>query len=278
MRLSLLFLFFSVFFELVVFGSETRVEFPTSCGTSSAQRIVLSLFGESVPFRWIPQGEFIMGSPDDEPMRDSEAEVPHQVIFTSGFWMMETEVSQKLYFAVTGERPSSFHGDLLPVDTVSWFDAVQFCHDLNQRLPEDAPMVFQLPSEAQWEYAARAGDSGSGLKELNERGWSGEPNETGCTHEVGTKKANSWGLFDMQGNLWEWCADTWQDYSTESVIDPYYSGDPNSVTVRIDRGGCWDSTPEYCRFAWRGVYEPERKSRYVGFRVIFAPEKEISQE
>ncbi|MBQ6620696.1 MAG: formylglycine-generating enzyme family protein [Thermoguttaceae bacterium] len=242
----------------------------------AGDRMVLHAAGVDVPMRWIPAGSFQMGSPKEEPGRDS-AEVLHKVTLTSGFWMSETEVTQRLYRAVAGENPSQFAGDDLPVDTVSWDEAVHFCETLQTALEKDDAIdgswLCRLPSEAQWEYACRAGDSGSGIDNLPETAWSGEPTQSGSTHPVGTKAPNAWGLCDMHGNLWEWCADSWNDFTTDDQVDPLTLN--SEAEVRIDRGGCWDSTPYYCRTAWRGVYEHYRKSRFVGFRfVLIEPSEE----
>ena len=235
-------------------------------GTVSGERRTLTLCGTEVPFRWCAPGTFRQGSPTDEPLRDP-AEVPHEVELTEGFWLAETETTQSFYEAVTGSNPSAFSGPALPVDTVSWIDANRFCERLNAQLPAGVNKKFRLPTEAEWEYAARAGDNSSGLDGLEERAWSGMENASGSTRPVGTKAPNRWGFFDMQGNLWEWCADGWSDYPPQKTVDPFTPNESNPV--RIDRGGCWDSTPQYCRFAWRGVYESDRAGRYVGFRILF---------
>lgn len=235
-------------------------------GMVAGERRTALLFDVEVPFRWIAPGTFWMGSPEDEPERDA-AETRHEVELTAGFWLAETETTQRLYQAVTGKNPSEFSGDSLPVDTVSWDEAAAFCEALNRQLNLNAG--FRLPTEAEWEYAARSGDQSSGIETLTACAWTAEPTESGSTHPVGTKEANGWGLCDMRGNLWEWCADGWSDYPQDKATDPFASGD--GKPVRIDRGGCWDSPPKHARYAWRGVYEHERKSRFVGFRIARTP-------
>ncbi len=259
-------------------------------------------------FRWCPPGSFMMGSPLDEKGR-YENEVRHKTILTKGFWILETEVTQEMYQSITGKNPSEFKGAKKPVDTVNWSDSMEFCRLLNERLFADSneraiitstgsngavsvlkdrsntdqtPMVkrtltvnnlsafrVKLPTEAQWEYACRAGTSDPFAGPLEKIAWFGEPNESGSTHVSGTKSPNNWGIYDMHGNLWEWCADWYHDVSAEPVVDPEGPADPDNG-VRIDRGGCWDSSPDYCRCAHRGCYEPDRASRYVGFRVVLA--------
>lgn len=237
--------------------------------------------GSAFNFRWCPPGSFLMGSSEKEKDR-YENEVQHKVTLTKGFWILETEVTQKMFLAVTGKNPSEFRGDQKPVDTVSWQDCVNFCEELTRQFADStalnlsakdkkslsgAYVIFTLPTEAQWEYACRAGTEGVFAGTLEKIAWFGEPNETGSTHPVGTKQPNAWGIFDMHGNLWEWCADWYRDFSKESETDPEGPKTSN-CGVRIDRGGCWDSTPDYCRCAHRGTYEPDRAGRYVGFRII----------
>ncbi len=257
-------------------------------GHEAGERFVLTVGEASFPFRWAPAGEFTMGSPETEPDRDP-AEILHSVTLTRGFWILETEVTQKMFQAVTGENPSSFRGENLPVDSVSWGDALAFCAQLTEilskeylcekwdtpsfraqltdTLPPPDSILVDLPTEAEWEYACRAGSTGPYPGELDQIAWTGEPTETGSPHPVGTKNPNAWGIFDMTGNLWEWTRDHWFDFTTDPAIDP--TG-PEIATgnVRIDRGGCWDSKPTECRSAYRGVYEEKRQSRFVGFRII----------
>ena len=212
-----------------------------------------------------------MGSCEDEPLRDA-AEVRHEVEISTGFWLLETEVTQELYEAVTGENPSVFRGKNRPVDSVSWDDAAAFCERLNQTNAESG-LFFCLPTEARWEYACRAGTEGMYAGDLDALAWRGEPSDSGSTHAVALKQPNRWGLYDMHGNLWEWCADGWSDYSTEKALDPFTIGSDSASAVRIDRGGCWDSPPQHCRSAWRGVYERNRKSAFVGFRIAADPKE-----
>ncbi|MDO5582016.1 MAG: formylglycine-generating enzyme family protein [Planctomycetia bacterium] len=220
-------------------------------------------------FRWCPRGTFQMGSPLDEKDRDAE-EIPHRVTFTAGFWILETEITQKIYQAIMNDNPSQFRGASHPVDSVSWEEANRFVQKIKDRLSKTSEGEFALPTEAQWEYACRAGSAAPWSGDLKDIAWFGENRDTGSTHPVGTKNANAWGIFDMHGNLWEWTADYYYDYKPDPVINP--RGPIRSDSgVRIDRGGCWDSTPDYCRSAHRGVYEPDRKSPFVGFRIVLNP-------
>ena len=236
-------------------------------GQVEGDRLVLSIDGVEFPFRWAPAGKFLMGSSDGEEGRDDEAETRHPVVLTHGFWILETEVTQEMYAAVTKANPSQFSGGNLPVDTVSWFDAVEFCAVWQKlaRLPKT--IAARLPSEAEWEYACRAGTLGAYYLPIERSGWIGEETDTGGTHPVGEKEPNAWGLFDMHGNLWEWTADGWYDYTEEERTDPRGTAEGE---VRVDRGGCWDSQPNEARSAHRGTYEAERSSRFVGFRFVLS--------
>lgn len=235
-------------------------------GQTEGERLVITVNGTEFPFRWAPPGSFLMGSSEGEEGRD-EAEIRHSVELTKGFWILETEVTQAMYAAVTKSNPSAFQGADLPVDSVSWTDADTFCRQWGEqaRLPET--VTAKLPSEAQWEYACRAGTLGPYYGSLETIGWTGEKTEEGSTHPAGSKEPNDWGLFDMTGNLWEWTSDFWYDYDKEKAVDP---AGPVEGTAKIDRGGCWDSSPNESRSAYRGVYEPERSSRFVGFRFVLS--------
>lgn len=223
-------------------------------------------------FRWCPKGSFIMGSPLSEKNRD-DSEIQHKVSFSSGFWILETEITQKIYRSIMGKNPSQFRGDQLPVDSVSWIDTKIFLQKINDRYKSMVKGSFALPTEAQWEYACRAGSTGPWSGKLDEIAWFGADRETGSTHPVGTKKPNAWGVHDMHGNLWEWTSDYYNDFGPDPVWDPK-GPDLSDSGVRIDRGGCWDSTPDYCRSAHRGVYEPDRQSPFVGFRIVCNPDRD----
>ncbi|TAE75229.1 MAG: formylglycine-generating enzyme family protein [Verrucomicrobia bacterium] len=214
-------------------------------------------------FCWCPAGEFLMGSPESEDDRgDDEDQV--KVTLSKGFWMAKTEVTQTQWEAVMGENPSEFKGGSRPVENVSWNDAQEFLQKLNGRLGNADGGKMVLPTEAQWEYAARAGQhgvyAGGGLDEV---AWF-DGNSGDETHPVGTKKANAWGLHDMSGNVWEWCQD-WYDDELPGGTDP--SG-PESGAYRVFRGGGWFSNADYCRVADRDNSRiPSPQYDYVGFRV-----------
>ena len=223
-------------------------------------RLIVRVGSVEVPLRWCPAGTFTMGSPSTEEGRCDD-EVQHRVTLTKGFWMGETEVTQGLWKKVMGSNPSHFKGDDLPVETVSWDDCQAFIKKVNAALGCGA----RLPTEAEWEYACRAGAMGAygGTGRLDEMGWFGD-NSGGTTHPVGQKKPNSWGLCDMHGNVWEWCADWEGDYPTGSVSDP--TG-PASGVYRVLRGGGWYGSARNCRSAHRDGFYHGVRYYLNGFRL-----------
>ncbi|MBQ7188204.1 MAG: formylglycine-generating enzyme family protein [Kiritimatiellae bacterium] len=217
--------------------------------------------GAEMRFRWCPAGTFTMGSPESEDGRDGD-ETQHQVTLTRGFWLGETPVTQKQWKSVMGDNPSVFKGANLPVEEVSWNDCQEFIQKVNAALNCGA----RLPTEAEWEYACRAGTSGAygGTGELDEMGWY-DKNSGDKTHPVGQKKPNAWGLYDMHGNVWEWCSDWYGDYPSGSVTDP--TG-PSSGSSRVLRGGSWGCNARDCRSASRGRDYPGFRDYYGGFRLL----------
>ena len=233
---------------------------------------------------WIEPGTFTMGSPKDELGRDND-EVQHQVTLTRGYWLGKYEVTQAQYEAVMGTNPSWYKGADLPLELVSWYDAMEFCAKLTAaakaagRLPEG--YEYTLPTEAQWEYACRAGtitalNSGKNLSdkeqcpEMDEVGWYWY-NSNDKTHSVGQKLPNAWGLYDMHGNVQEWCLDWYGAYPTSAVTDP--TG-PNTGKKRVIRGNSWYGRAYGCRSAYRYSDNPSSDSYSdIGFRVALAPVK-----
>jgi sulfatase modifying factor 1 len=226
-------------------------------------------------FRWIAPGRFLMGSPTDEPERLND-EVQHEVMLSSAFWLADTACTQALWQAVTGAKPSYFKGDARnPVENVSWNDVQAFLHQLNRRVPG---LQARLPSEAEWEYACRAGTTtpfSFGHKVTPEQvNYNGDfpyaGGEKGRYREktvpVASLPANPWGLYEMHGNVWEWCADWYGDYPTAPQVDP--TG-PQTGGSRVLRGGSWHRFGRYARCALRSRNRPDLRGQSVGFR--FAP-------
>jgi len=217
---------------------------------------------------WCPPGEFLMGSPEGEEGRlDNERQ--HRVTLTKGFWLAKTECMQGQWESVMGNNPSHFKGENLPVDSVSWNDVQGWLVKMNERHPLPEGWEWDLPTEAQWEYACRAGTTGAygGTGILREMGWY-HSHGGGETHPVGGKAANAWGLHDMHGNVWEWCRDWYGEYPTGAVTDP---NGPESGTVRVCRGGSWASLAQSCRSANRRVGASDFRNYSFGFRPALVP-------
>ncbi|MBP5673791.1 MAG: SUMF1/EgtB/PvdO family nonheme iron enzyme [Victivallales bacterium] len=223
----------------------------------------------------VEKGSFQMGSNDGL----SDEKPVHKVTLTQDFWMGETEITQSQYAAVMGERknPSKFSkGGNYPVEGVSWYDAMAFCRKLTERERSAGRLPsgygFSLPTEAQWEYAARGGHKSSGYKysggdKLNNVGWY-DDNSGKSTHPVRQKKSNELGLYDMSGNVWEWCRD-WNDrYPTGAVVDP--TG-PSSGSRRVLRGGSWSNYAANCCSSYRFYNDPSYSNSNLGFRVALVP-------
>ena len=228
-------------------------------GKTAGERRTFTVKGVEFAFRWCPPGTFMMGSPTTEEGRDS-CETQHQVTLTKGFWMLETEVTQKQWKAIMGNNPSDFKGDDLPVENVSWNDCQEFCRKCAQ-----LGLPVQLPTEAQWEYACRAGTTGAYAGNLDEMAWY-DSNSGSKTHPVGTKTPNAWGLYDMHGNVCEWCQDWYdEDYPSGSVTDP---AGPSNGSYRVFRGGSWCGSARYCRSASRYDNVPVYREYGIGFRCV----------
>lgn len=243
----------------------------TSYAQEAGEKQTVTVNSVSFNVVWCPPGTFIMGSPTNEVDRDDD-ETQHRVTLTKGFWMMETEVTQELYEAVMGNNPSYFKEPKCPVETVSWYSAVEF----SEKLTALTGKTFTLPTEAEWEYAARAGTTtvfyygdsldssmanfdgnypyGDGAKDVNRE----------RTIDVKSFKPNAWGLYDMHGNVWEWCLDWYGEYSGDAT-------DPQGPAVgsgRVFRGGSWAYYGRGCRSASRYGYYPDFGISGLGFRLV----------
>ena len=217
--------------------------------------------GEKLEMVWVPAGSFTMGSPPSEADRDSD-EAQHRVTLTRGFWLGKYEVTQGQWEAVMGSNPSHFKGSNLPVEQVSWDDCQEFIRKLNARFASEGG-GYRLPTESEWEYACRAGTTGPYAGRLDDMGWySG--NAGGRTHPVGQKAPNGWGLYDMHGNVWEWCEDWYGSYPSGNVEDPRGAA---GGACRVFRGGSWIINPWPCRSAIRYWHEPGLRYFHLGFRL-----------
>jgi formylglycine-generating enzyme required for sulfatase activity len=235
----------------------------------------------------IPAGEFLMGSPDSDKQALDNEKPQHRLRITRPFYLGKYQVTQEEYQQVTGYNPSAFSATgqardrisrqdtkRFPVENVTWDEAVEFCHKLSN-LPEEkaAGRTYRLPSEAQWEYACRAGSMtkwccGDDEASLVDYGWF-DANSARTTHPVGEKKPNAWGLYDMHGNGWEWCQD-WYDsgyYAHSPADDPM---GPVTGSLRVFRGGGWIHEASCLRSAFRNFIEPGHRSD-LGLRVVVVP-------
>ena len=261
----------------------------TGCGQTSSPvaagtELTLDL-GKGVTMKLvrIPAGTFTMGSPAGEVKRSSDEGPRHRVTLAKPFYMGINEVTQEQYQAVIGTNPSHFKGVKRPVENVSWNDASTFCRELAAKTGSSV----RLPTEAEWEYACRAGTTTAyqwGNDPDDGNGWCNAADQTArqkfphwtafnwsdgyvYTAPVGHFKANAWGLYDMHGNVWEWCSNWYaEEYAARAnAQDP--TG-PASGTHRILRGGSWSPYPKYCRSAYRRSGYPTWRRRYIGFRVV----------
>jgi formylglycine-generating enzyme required for sulfatase activity len=210
----------------------------------------------------VPAGSFLMGDARNGPV--------HPVTITRPFLLGRHPLTQAQWEAVTGANPSAFRGADLPVEQVSWDD----CDGLVRRLGAAGGGRFRLPTEAEWEYACRAGSGGRfcfGDEEgqLDAYAWT-SANSGDRTHPVGAKRPNAWGLHDMHGNVWEWCADWWDDYAAEPAIDP--QGPPAGfMGARVFRGGCWRGGADFAASAHRGGRGAAYKAPILGVRLVWEP-------
>ena len=229
-------------------------------------------------FVYVPPGNFLRGSPPGEPGRKSD-ERQQRVTLTNGFYMQTTEVTQGQWKTVMGFLPLHLRrcGDDCPVERVSWNDAQKFIHRLNKL---DGARKYRLPTEAEWEYAARAGSKTAftngeitildcGVDSaLNEIGWYCGNSNVFPHHPVAQKKPNAWGLYDIHGSVAEWCADMYGDYPPGSVTDPI---GPSDGTERVLRGGGSADDARGCRSANRTSLRPDIILDYIGFRLVRSP-------
>jgi formylglycine-generating enzyme required for sulfatase activity len=249
--------------------------------------------GVSLEMVKIPGGRFLMGSPETEAERDND-EGPQHYVNVPEFFMGKYTVTQAQWQAVMGNNPSYFKGKNRPVERVSWNDATKFCQKLSKRTGRD----YRLPSEAEWEYACRAGTKtpfyfGETIntdlanyrgtdKDNEEYGWSGsygrgpkgEYREQ--TTDVGDFPPNSFGLYDMHGNLWEWCQDVWHDNYDGAPVDGSAWVNGGNRSLRVFRGGSWLNFARWCRSANRNSFlSDEAVGNVIGFRLVSFPPRTL---
>jgi formylglycine-generating enzyme required for sulfatase activity len=258
--------------RIAVLANTAKTQPTTTAGTSDVSKStnapakpkpVQNKYG--IEMVYIPPGEFMMGSENGE----KNEQPVHRVTISQAFYIGRYEVTQAQWKEVMGNNPSRFKGDNLPVESVSWEDAQSFIQKLNQM---NDGYAYRLPTEAEWEYACRAGTTGDYAGDLDSMAWY-SANYGGKTHPVGTKQPNGFGLYDMHGNVWEWCQD-WYDasyYASSPASDPQ---GPGSGKYRVLRGGSWNYVATFLRSAFRYRTTPDLRSShyydYDGFRVVAA--------
>jgi len=261
------------FIVLAVFGSNPVM--------TQSQRMTTGII-EGITMVYLPAGSFLMGSNEGPPN-----ERPAHTVEIAAFSIGATEITQGQYKAVTGTNPSNYVGDdNLPVEQVTWYDAVRFCNLLSDRAGlercydentwecDTSKNGLRLPTEAEWEYACRAGsttayNTGDTESVLDDTAWYGNinnGNSYNMPHPVGMWKPNAWGLYDMHGSLWEWCSDRYRETYNDLIPEGETPG-PHKTPTRVMRGGSWISDPEFCRSATRDFYSPDISYLDLGFRV-----------
>jgi formylglycine-generating enzyme required for sulfatase activity len=267
-----------IFYDTSAPASEKRFYRVYALGQTSTTNVFQELLTSMAR---IEAGTFLMGSPESDPERGDNEFPQMQITFTNAYWISKYEVTQSEYTAIMGNNPSYFNeGGSLPVENVSWHESVAFCEKLTQkerqsgRLPEE--YVYRLPTEAEWEYAARAGSTNRfsygddiGYQKSSNYAWTSQ-NSGNKTHAVGQKTPNSYGIFDMYGNVFEWCADNFALYPGGNFIN--YQG-PQSGVDKVYRGGSWGNSPMESRSAARGGIEPSTKLNSFGFRYVIGARK-----
>jgi len=237
----------------------TPAAMPPKGGTTNAMAngFTDDLNGVKLEMVYVPGGKFMMGGDkyDDE-------KPPHEVTVPA-FYIGKFQVTQAQWKAVMGNDPSQFKGDDLPVETVSWEEAKEFCKNLAQITNR----LIVLPTEVEWEYACRAGTTGDYAGKLEEMAWCISNSES-KTHPVGQKKSNDFGLYDMHGNVWEWCEDVWHDSYKGAPRDGSAWLGGGDSSLRVVRGGSWINFQDYCRSAHRNWFEPGNRYSLIGFRVV----------
>ncbi len=212
-------------------------------------------------FRWIRPGKFLMGSPGTEGDRGND-ELQHAVTLTQGYWLADTTCTQALWSAIAESQPSHFSGEQRPVEQVSWDDVSSWIEQLNELIPG---LNTRLPTEAEWEYACRAGSTTPySFGATIAKGDANVGNQVGQTVAIKSLPINAWGLYEMHGNVWEWCSDWYAPYVVDDVTDPQ---GPEEGDLRVLRGGSWLYPAGFARSAQRVADLPGVANVSVGFRL-----------
>ncbi|MBO4307325.1 MAG: formylglycine-generating enzyme family protein [Bacteroidales bacterium] len=265
MKVHKLLMLFSVSAAVLFAGCEKDPETP------EIETETITAAGVQFTMVKVTPGTFTMGPIAGDNQAYNWEQPAHQVTLTQSYYIGQTEVTQELYQAVMGVNPSFFNnGTNLPVEQVTYYQAREFC----TRLSNMTGHTFRLPTEAQWEYAARGGQNApstptlySGSDNPNTVGWHLD-NSGNKTHTVGTKEANALGLYDMTGNVYEWCLDFYGAYPSDAQTDPL---GPDDGQMRVLRGGAWSYRVRNCRVSDRSCDAPSILQNYIGFRVVMIP-------
>ena len=250
-------------YELIITASGS-VQAPIA----NSDNITISVMdGISIDMVRVEAGTFTMGATAEMEDPEDDEKPTHQVTLTNDYYIGKYEVTQALWKAVMGNNPSEYKGDNLPVEKVSWNDCQEFLSKLNRITGK----TFRLPTEAEWEYAARGGNKSrgyqfSGSSNLSDVAWY-DDNSGYVTHAVGSKQSNELGIYDMTGNVWEWCQDWYGKYSSSSQINPTGA---NSGSDRVIRGGSWNNTAWFCRSSCRLNYTPGFRNDCLGLRLVLS--------
>ena len=249
----------------------------TAKGATSGEMTVILPGNVTLPMVKVEAGTFEMSAKDGE---NTDDEVPHRATLTRDFYLGKTEVTLAQWKAVMETNPSEYKDDDLPVEYVSWNDAMEFCGKLNDLGTPPKGWMFTLPTETQWEYAARGGNKSKGYKysgsdNVDDVAWyednAGWAVSGDVMSPVGRKKPNELGLYDMSGNVYEWCLDDWQDKS-DMLTPEFTRGNDRGGSERAIRGGSWNNRARTCRSAERNGGEPDDRNGDFGFRLALVPE------
>lgn len=236
-------------------------EYPVQTRSSNLPTVIQNLVNNMV---YVQGGTFMMGATSEQGSDAYDDEKPAHQVTLSSFSIGKYEVTQEEWEAVMGSNPSRFKGAKRPVENVSWNDCQTFIRKLNQMTGKQ----FRLPTEAEWEYAARGGNRSRGYKysgsdNIGSVAWY-DGNSSNETHPVGQKSSNELGLYDMTGNVWEWCQDWKGSYSSSAQTNP--TG-PSSGSNRVNRGGCWYYLARHCRVSYRFYFTPGYRDHNLGLRL-----------
>ncbi len=249
-------------------GSLEKTALPEpQVSASGASILPITVKGVAFNMVQVQGGTFTMGATAEQGSDADSDEKPAHRVTLSSYYIGETEVTQVLWQAVMGNNPSSFKGNNLPVETVSWND----CQDFIRKLNALTRKKFRLPTEAEWEFAARGGMQSRGYKysgsnTIDNVAWY-DSNSGNKTHSVKTKSPNELGIYDMSGNVWEWCSDWYGSYNSGSQTNPIGS---SGGSYRVFRGGSWSIKPRYCRVSYRSYLDPTLRNYYLGLRLVLS--------